>query len=164
VRMRARTSLRTITSGYVIDLEVTSRRPTVPIAPTASTSACRRTPRDHGPVGSDRVGGRNGDERYADGARRLRSDLKGIYDQYSGPDPAAVQAVAAKGLTGKVSIIGDDGVSYEMCYINSGLMAGAQSQPANLYAQAQLRTPWTRPRASSSRSARRPLALRRSRT
>ena len=63
------------------------------------------------------------------------SNLKGIYDQYSGPDPAAVQAVAAKGLTGKVSIIGDDGVSYEMCYINSGLMAGAQSQPANLYAQ-----------------------------
>jgi ABC-type sugar transport system substrate-binding protein len=63
------------------------------------------------------------------------SDLKGIYDQYSGPDPAAVAAVAAKGLTGKVSIIGDDGVAYEMCYINNGLMAGAQAQPANLYAQ-----------------------------
>jgi ABC-type sugar transport system substrate-binding protein len=63
------------------------------------------------------------------------SSLKGIYDQYSGPDPAAVADVAAKGLTGKVAIIGDDGVSYEMCYINSGLMAGAQSQPANLYAQ-----------------------------
>jgi simple sugar transport system substrate-binding protein/ribose transport system substrate-binding protein len=63
------------------------------------------------------------------------SNLKGIYDQYSGPDPAAVQAVAAKGLTGQVSIIGDDGVAYEMCYINSGLMAGAQAQPANLYAQ-----------------------------
>jgi simple sugar transport system substrate-binding protein/ribose transport system substrate-binding protein len=63
------------------------------------------------------------------------SQLKGIYDQYSGPDPAAVAAVAAKGLTGKVSIIGDDGVAYEMCYINSGLMAGAQAQPANLYAQ-----------------------------
>jgi len=63
------------------------------------------------------------------------SQIKGIYDQYSGPDPAAVAAVASKGLTGQVAIIGDDGVSYEMCYINNGLMAGAQSQPANLYAQ-----------------------------
>ena len=66
------------------------------------------------------------------------SKLVGIYDQYSGPDPAAVQAVAAKGLTGKVAIIGDDGVAYEMCYINSGLMAGAQDQPADLYAKGAL--------------------------
>jgi len=63
------------------------------------------------------------------------SKLVGIYDQWSGPDPAAVAAVAAKGLTGKVAIIGDDGVAFEMCYINNGLMAGAQAQPANLYAQ-----------------------------
>ena len=63
------------------------------------------------------------------------SKLVGIYDQYSGPDPAAVAAVAAKHLNGKVAIIGDDGVAYEMCYINNGLMAGAQAQPANLYAQ-----------------------------
>jgi simple sugar transport system substrate-binding protein/ribose transport system substrate-binding protein len=66
------------------------------------------------------------------------SKLVGIYDQYSGPDPAAVQAVAAKSLTGKVAIIGDDGVAYEMCYVNSGLMAGAQDQPADLYAKGAL--------------------------
>lgn len=63
------------------------------------------------------------------------SKLVGIYDQYSGPDPAAVASVAAKGEAGKVAVIGDDGVAYEMCYINNGLMAGAQAQPANLYAQ-----------------------------
>ena len=89
------------------------------------------------------------------------SKLKGIYDQYSGPDPAAIAAVAAKGLTGKVAIIGDDGVAYEMCDINSGLMAGAQSQPANLYAQGALSTRWTQRRASSSRSGSRASALRR---
>jgi simple sugar transport system substrate-binding protein/ribose transport system substrate-binding protein len=67
------------------------------------------------------------------------SKLKGIYDQYSGPDPAAIAAVAKAGLTGKVAIIGDDGVDYEMCYINNGLMAGAQAQPANLYAEGALK-------------------------
>jgi ABC-type sugar transport system substrate-binding protein len=66
------------------------------------------------------------------------SKVKAIYDQYSGPDPAAIAAVAKQGLTGKVIIIGDDGVPYEMCDIERGYMSAASSQPANLYAQGAL--------------------------
>jgi len=66
------------------------------------------------------------------------SKVKAIYDQYSGPDPAAIAAVAKHGLTGKVIIIGDDGVPYEMCDIQRGDMSAASSQPANLYAQGAL--------------------------
>jgi len=66
------------------------------------------------------------------------SKVKAIYDQYSGPDPAAIAAVAKHGLTGKVIIIGDDGVPYEMCDIQRGNMSAASSQPANLYAQGAL--------------------------
>jgi len=66
------------------------------------------------------------------------SQVKAIYDQYSGPDPAAIAAIAKKGLTGKVILIGDDGVPYEMCDIQRGDLSAASSQPANLYAQGAL--------------------------
>jgi ABC-type sugar transport system substrate-binding protein len=66
------------------------------------------------------------------------SKIKAIYDQYSGPDPAAIAAIAKHGLTGKVIVIGDDGVPYEMCDIQRGDMSAASSQPANLYAQGAL--------------------------
>jgi ribose transport system substrate-binding protein len=66
------------------------------------------------------------------------SQVKAIYNQYSGPDPAAISAVAAKHLTGKVIVIGDDGVPYEMCDIQRGDLSAASSQPANLYAQGAL--------------------------
>jgi simple sugar transport system substrate-binding protein/ribose transport system substrate-binding protein len=66
------------------------------------------------------------------------SKVKAIYDQYSGPDPAAIQAIAKKGLTGKVILIGDDGVPYEMCDIQRGDLSASSSQPANLYAQGAL--------------------------
>jgi simple sugar transport system substrate-binding protein/ribose transport system substrate-binding protein len=66
------------------------------------------------------------------------SAIKAIYDQYSGPDPAAIASIAAKGLTGKVLLGGDDGVAYEMCDIQRGDLNFASSQPANLYAQAAI--------------------------
>jgi ABC-type sugar transport system substrate-binding protein len=66
------------------------------------------------------------------------SKIKAIYDQYSGPDPAAIAAIAKHGLTGKVILIGDDGVPYEMCDIQRGDLSAASSQPANLYAQGAL--------------------------
>jgi len=66
------------------------------------------------------------------------SQVKAIYDQYSGPDPAAISDIASKHLTGKVILIGDDGVPYEMCDIQRGDMSAASSQPANLYAQGAL--------------------------
>jgi ABC-type sugar transport system substrate-binding protein len=66
------------------------------------------------------------------------SKIKAIYDQYSGPDPAAIAAIAKHGLTGKVLLIGDDGVPYEMCDIQRGDLTAASSQPANLYAQGAL--------------------------
>jgi simple sugar transport system substrate-binding protein/ribose transport system substrate-binding protein len=66
------------------------------------------------------------------------SQIKAIYDQYSGPDPAAIADIASKHLTGKVILIGDDGVPYEMCDIQRGDMSAASSQPANLYAQGAL--------------------------
>jgi ribose transport system substrate-binding protein len=66
------------------------------------------------------------------------SQIKAIYDQYSGPDPAAIADIASKGLTGKVILIGDDGVPYEMCDIQRGDLSAASSQPANLYAQGAL--------------------------
>ena len=66
------------------------------------------------------------------------SKVKAIYDQYSGPDPAAIADIASKGLTGKVILIGDDGVPYEMCDIQRGDLSAASSQPANLYAQGAL--------------------------
>jgi simple sugar transport system substrate-binding protein/ribose transport system substrate-binding protein len=66
------------------------------------------------------------------------SQIKAIYDQYSGPDPAAISAIASKGLTGKVILIGDDGVPYEMCDIQRGDLSAASSQPADLYAKGAL--------------------------
>ena len=66
------------------------------------------------------------------------SNVKAIYDQYSGPDPAAISDLAAKSLTGKTILIGDDGVPYEMCDIQRGDLSAASSQPANLYAQGAL--------------------------
>lgn len=66
------------------------------------------------------------------------SQVKAIYDQYSGPDPAAIALLGSKGLTGKVILGGDDGVAYEMCDITRGDLNFASSQPANLYAQAAL--------------------------
>jgi ABC-type sugar transport system substrate-binding protein len=66
------------------------------------------------------------------------SDVKAIYDQYSGPDPAAIADLASKSLTGKTILIGDDGVPYEMCDIQRGDLSAASSQPANLYAQGAL--------------------------
>jgi ABC-type sugar transport system substrate-binding protein len=66
------------------------------------------------------------------------SKVKAIYDQYSGPDPAAITLLGKKGLTKTTILGGDDGVPYEMCDIQRGDLAFASSQPANLYAQAAL--------------------------
>jgi ribose transport system substrate-binding protein len=90
---------------------------------------------------------------------------RGSMTSTAGPTRRPSQAVAAKGLTGKVAIIGDDGVSYEMCYINNGLMAGAQSQPANLYAQGAVAYAVDAAKGVKLKvGQKRPLALRRSRT
>jgi ABC-type sugar transport system substrate-binding protein len=63
------------------------------------------------------------------------SNLKAIYSQWSSPDTGIQPLLASKHLTGKVLLISDDGVPFEMCDIGKGTLSASQSQPANLYAQ-----------------------------
>jgi simple sugar transport system substrate-binding protein/ribose transport system substrate-binding protein len=62
------------------------------------------------------------------------SKLKAIYSQWSSPDTGILPLLKSKGLSGKVLVVSDDGVPFEMCDISKGLTSAAQSQPANLYA------------------------------
>jgi ABC-type sugar transport system substrate-binding protein len=62
------------------------------------------------------------------------SQLKAIYSQWSSPDTGIIPLLKSKGLTGKVIVISDDGVPFEMCDISNGTLSASQSQPANLYA------------------------------
>jgi ABC-type sugar transport system substrate-binding protein len=62
------------------------------------------------------------------------SQLKAIYSQWSSPDTGIIPLLKSKGLTGKVMVISDDGVPFEMCDISQGTLSASQSQPANLYA------------------------------
>ena len=62
------------------------------------------------------------------------SQLKAIYSQWSSPDTGIIPLLKSKGLTGKVLVISDDGVPFEMCDISQGTLSASQSQPANLYA------------------------------
>jgi simple sugar transport system substrate-binding protein/ribose transport system substrate-binding protein len=62
------------------------------------------------------------------------SDLKAIYSQWSSPDTGVLPLLASKHLTGKVIVVSDDGVPFEMCDISKGTLNASQSQPANLYA------------------------------
>src|SRR5580704_14568244 len=62
------------------------------------------------------------------------SQLKAIYSQWSSPDTGILPLLKTKGLTGKVLLVSDDGVPFEMCDIGNGTLDASQSQPANLYA------------------------------
>ena len=62
------------------------------------------------------------------------SQLKAIYSQWSSPDTGILPLLKSKGLTGKVIVVSDDGVPFEMCDISNGSIDASQSQPANLYA------------------------------
>lgn len=62
------------------------------------------------------------------------SKLKAIYSAWSSPDTGIIPLLKSKGLTGKVAVVSDDGVPFEMCDISRGLINASQSQPANLYA------------------------------
>jgi ribose transport system substrate-binding protein len=62
------------------------------------------------------------------------SQLKAIYSQWSSPDTGIQPLLKSKGLTGKVLLVSDDGVPFEMCDIGTGSLNASQSQPANLYA------------------------------
>jgi ABC-type sugar transport system substrate-binding protein len=62
------------------------------------------------------------------------SSLKAIYSQWSSPDIGVIPLLAQKHLTGKVLLVSDDGVPFEMCDISKGTVNASQSQPANLYA------------------------------
>jgi ABC-type sugar transport system substrate-binding protein len=63
------------------------------------------------------------------------SKLKAIYSQWSSPDTGILPLLKQKGLTGKVLVVSDDGVPFEMCDIGNGTTNASQSQPANLYAE-----------------------------
>jgi ABC-type sugar transport system substrate-binding protein len=63
------------------------------------------------------------------------SKLKAIYSQWSSPDTGILPLLKSKGLSGKVIVVSDDGVPFEMCDISKGLTNASQSQPANLYAE-----------------------------
>ncbi|MGD0743142.1 MAG: sugar ABC transporter substrate-binding protein [Acidimicrobiales bacterium] len=73
------------------------------------------------------------------------SQVKAVYNEYSGPDPGIIQYLSAKGFgpaggtKPHVIVGGDDGVSYEQCYILHGWMDFASSQPANLYAEGAIK-------------------------
>jgi ribose transport system substrate-binding protein len=62
------------------------------------------------------------------------SQLKAIYAQWSSPDTGIIPLLKSKNLTGKVLVVSDDGVPFEMCDISRGTLDASQSQPANLYA------------------------------
>src|ERR1700733_10771836 len=62
------------------------------------------------------------------------SSLKAIYSQWSSPDTGILPLLKSKNLTGKVLLVSDDGVPFEMCDIGNGSLDASQSQPANLYA------------------------------
>jgi len=62
------------------------------------------------------------------------SQLKAIYSQWSSPDTGILPLLKSKNLTGKVLLVSDDGVPFEMCDISNGTVSASQSQPANLYA------------------------------
>jgi ABC-type sugar transport system substrate-binding protein len=62
------------------------------------------------------------------------SKVKAVYSQWSSPDTGILPLLKTKHLTGKVLVVSDDGVPFEMCDISKGLTSAAQSQPANLYA------------------------------
>jgi ABC-type sugar transport system substrate-binding protein len=63
------------------------------------------------------------------------SKLKAIYAQWSSPDTGILPLLQQKNLTGKVLVVSDDGVPFEMCDIGNGTTNASQSQPANLYAE-----------------------------
>jgi simple sugar transport system substrate-binding protein/ribose transport system substrate-binding protein len=63
------------------------------------------------------------------------SQLKAIYSQWSSPDTGIIPLLKKKNLTGKVMLISDDGVPFEMCDIAAGTVTASQSQPADLYAK-----------------------------
>ena len=73
------------------------------------------------------------------------SQVKAVYDEYSGPDPGIIKFLQAKGYgpaggtKPHVILGGDDGVAYEQCYISQGWMDFASSQPANLYAEGAIK-------------------------
>ena len=62
------------------------------------------------------------------------SQLKAIYSQWSSPDTGILPLLKSKGLTGKVILVSDDGVPFEMCDVGNGTLDASQSQPADLYA------------------------------
>jgi ABC-type sugar transport system substrate-binding protein len=62
------------------------------------------------------------------------SQLKAIYSQWSSPDTGIIPLLKSKNLTGKVLVVSDDGVPFEMCDVGKGTLDASQSQPANLYA------------------------------
>jgi ABC-type sugar transport system substrate-binding protein len=63
------------------------------------------------------------------------SKLKAIYSQWSSPDTGILPLLKQKNLSGKVLVVSDDGVPFEMCDITNGTTNASQSQPANLYAE-----------------------------
>src|SRR5271170_7886745 len=69
-----------------------------------------------------------------DAVNAYGSQLKAIYSQWSSPDTGILPLLKTKGLSGKVIVVSDDGVPFEMCDISSGSVNASQSQPANLYA------------------------------
>ena len=62
------------------------------------------------------------------------SQLKAIYSQWSSPDTGIIPLLKSKHLTGKVMVVSDDGVPFEMCDVGKGTLDASQSQPADLYA------------------------------
>src|SRR5258708_16547813 len=69
------------------------------------------------------------------------SKLKAIYAQWSSPDTGILPLLKQKGLTGKVLVVSDDGVPFEMCDIGRRNTDASQSPPADPYASLALHDP-----------------------
>ena len=57
------------------------------------------------------------------------SQLKAIYSQWSSPDTGIIPLLKSKGLTGKVIVVSDDGVPFEMCDISKGTLTPPSPSP-----------------------------------
>ena len=110
-----------VKSGYVLDLEgdLTSSNGA---DRTNAFNACMKA-NDPGVKvlqGPDGLGRATAVTDAQNAVNAYGSKLKAIYSQWSSPDTGILPLLKPKGLTGKVLVISDDGVPFEMCDIQHG--------------------------------------------
>jgi ABC-type sugar transport system substrate-binding protein len=123
-----------VKSGYVLDLEGDLTSSNGADRTNAFDAAWRRTTRRAHPQGPHGLDEATAVTDAQDAVNAYGSQLKAIYSQWSSPDTGILPLLKGKSLAGKVLVVSDDGVPFEMCDISNGSINASQSQPANLYA------------------------------